>query len=400
MDTIQRYQDYISRMRGLEAKRLGYPVVGATGSDEALGIIPGSIADTYLNNVGNPYSIPTSFHHHTKIFEQEVIALCARYLGMAEDTRGYITTGGTEGNFAGLWWAREYCGATPRLFVSDQAHYSIPKAAAQLQLKIETIPSTERGSIDLQSLKERLMVQRTKRPQEAIIVVATAGTTEKGGIDDVLEIRALLDEIIIQPGGIARLHLDAALLGFAMPVLFPDNYHEIFRAVDTVAISAHKLLASRTIISGLILTSESFLDAVFPQTCTKIGCIGNVIDITVSGSRSGFQAIALHHRLLSLGFDKNGDDLKNQIIENIKLAEYLHTKLIEIIDPSQVLWGDNKFTVSFPKPTGSEKLTLKYSLMPVNNNRLGICVLSHVTRAHIEEFIHDYRELVQGSHDE
>lgn len=397
-DAILRYREHIAQVRAHEAKRLGYPVVGALDqSDYDLGIIPESILDVYLNNIGNPYDMPSSFHHHAKIFEQEAIAMCAHYLGLDSSTRGYITSGGTEGNFAGMWWAREFClnhgksKIMPKLFVSSAAHYSVLKAANQLALDIEQIPASARGAIDLNILEEQL---KNHSIEQAVMVVATAGTTQTGGIDDVLAIRDLLDTHITARGGIARLHLDAALLGLALPILSPSTYLSVLASIDSIAISAHKLLASRMMISGIVLTSEAYLNSVFSGKKTKVSYIGGIHDITVSGSRSGIAAIALHHRLTQLEFENTGAPLKNYILENMRLAQYFYDELARIVPREKILLGDNQLTLVFPRPSNAQALIQEYSLMPVDQERLGVCVLSHVNKNMIDAFIQDYRSLV------
>ncbi len=397
-DPLQRYQNHVDHVRACEAQRLGYPVAGAIDhSDYDLGIVPKSILDVYLNNIGNPYDMPSSFHHHAKTFEQEVIGLCAHYLGLDPSTRGYITSGGTEGNFAGLWWAREYglnYGTTkimPKVWISTAAHYSISKAAHQLALDMAYIPATMRGAMDLTLLAEQL---KQHPIEQAVIVVATLGTTQTGGIDDVLAIRDLIDTHIISRGGIARLHLDAALLGLALPVLFPSTYLSVLAAVDSVAISAHKLLAARMLISGIVLTSAAYLKSVFSGKKNKISYIGGLHDITVSGSRSGSAAIALHHRLTQLEFAQKGAPLRNYILESMRLAQYFYDALTQIVPREQVMLGDNQLTLVFPRPSHAAALIQTYSLMPINEDKLGVCVLSHVNQKMIDAFLLDYRSLV------
>lgn len=120
----------------------------------------------------------------------------------------------------------------PRLFVSTAAHYSVLKAANQLSLDIQQIPATARGAIDLPILEEALKNHVIEQP---VMIVATMGTTQTGGIDDVLAIRDLLDTHIAARGGIARLHVDAALLGLALPVLSPSTYLSVLASVDSIS---------------------------------------------------------------------------------------------------------------------------------------------------------------------
>lgn len=60
-----------------------------------------------INNPGDPFFLSKNFSGHTCIFEQDVINILGRYYGLPDlAARGFVTSGGTEGNFSGLWWAR------------------------------------------------------------------------------------------------------------------------------------------------------------------------------------------------------------------------------------------------------------------------------------------------------
>ena len=79
-----------------------------------------------INNLGDPF-IPSNYKIDSRDFEKEVLAFFAE-LYQIEDWWGYVTTGGTEGNFYGLLLGRETY-PDGILYASADSHYSIGKAA-------------------------------------------------------------------------------------------------------------------------------------------------------------------------------------------------------------------------------------------------------------------------------
>src|SRR5438045_741970 len=97
----------------LAQHKLGYPVSLLTYlgvvNNKILGIEPGSLANVLLNNVGDPFKDSETSLMEVKKHEREVISILEKFYGLKPDeARGYVTTGGTEGNFAGLWWSKRY----------------------------------------------------------------------------------------------------------------------------------------------------------------------------------------------------------------------------------------------------------------------------------------------------
>src|SRR4029079_3550630 len=104
---LLRYVNYLA------SHKMGYPVsllsyLGVI-NNKVLGILPGSLANILLNNVGDPFKDSETSLLEVKKHEREVLRILEHFYGLAEgEARGYVTTGGTEGNFAGLWWAKRY----------------------------------------------------------------------------------------------------------------------------------------------------------------------------------------------------------------------------------------------------------------------------------------------------
>lgn len=225
---------------------------------DVLGIEPGSLADVYINNVGWPADKVPTYHFHTRGLEMDIIRIFERYYSVPIGTlRGFVTTGGTEGNFTGLWWQRDYLrkkshGERPILLSSTQTHYSVKKAAQQLDidsLSVATVASGEISCVDLERTLDDLAMKYPNRP---VLMVVNAGTTQTGAIDNLPKIRSLLVEKVPTHFSI---HLDAALMGAVLPIVNPfgpdmDYFNDM--EVKTVAISGHKFFWFRDYLRSIV----------------------------------------------------------------------------------------------------------------------------------------------------
>ena len=99
-DRINFYTQHVKQLRDYALTRMGHPytgpVKGQLTDDEWLktdsskkklidntifGISPDSIADTYINNVGSPYSDAKIIQRDVKIVERDIIHILAKYFG-------------------------------------------------------------------------------------------------------------------------------------------------------------------------------------------------------------------------------------------------------------------------------------------------------------------------------
>ena len=87
---------------------------------------------------------------------------------------GSIGASGTEGNLWGIYLGRE---ALPDavLIHSNEAHYSIPKAARILRMKAECVKCEDNGEINLVAFAETLTRLRSKK----LVIALTCGRSEE-----------------------------------------------------------------------------------------------------------------------------------------------------------------------------------------------------------------------------
>ncbi len=457
--SLWRYVDQLAR------HKLGYPVSLLTYlgivDNRVLGIQRGSLANVLLNNVGDPFVDSETSLLEVKRHEREVISILERYYGLEKgDVRGYVTTGGTEGNFASLWWTKRYLinmgidkliaidnamklevkqeqelmaelaripisnvelrlsqlqkiidiknnidekknmiqqVLTPTLFYSrGPTHYSIPKIAEILRLNIRPVAPNDDGSINLDEFKKELIFHLGAHPHSPVMVIANIGTTVSGAIDNVPAIHQVLTSTPTKL--IYSIHMDGALTGFVLPIIKPfgdvKNYFDAI-GVNTMAVSAHKY-PGLSQPCGIILARRQFFDKAFEKSERNIEYVGNIVDVTITGSRSGLNVLMFYNALCYLGIDKNNDRIIKLVKENIDNADYLTERLKELFGDEEVS-HKHQFNVSFPRP--SRALARKYQLM-LTGDKATICVLSNVTRKLINQFISDLKiekEINMGS---
>ncbi|MBA3660515.1 MAG: hypothetical protein H0W64_02190 [Gammaproteobacteria bacterium] len=451
---VEDFKILLRYINHLANHKLGYPVSLLTYlgvvDNKILGIEPNSLANVLLNNVGDPFKDSETSLMEVKKHERDLISILERHYGLKpQGARGYVTTGGTEGNFAGLWWSKRFLinSALPKLINSDDqikiqlkeeldltvalgkisktdhklineylqkiidlkntvalkrntvqqlltptvfftkghTHYSIPKISEILHLNIRPVEANKDGSMNLESFKKELILNRGAYPESAIVVIANIGTTITGAIDDVPGIYKILRSLPHKP--FFTIHLDGALTGFVMPVIKPfgevENYFGAI-GVNTLAVSAHKY-PGLSQPCGILLARKEFFAKAFEKSERSIDYVGNILDVTITGSRSGLNVLMFYNALHSLGLHKDQKKLTRMVQENLARARYLYQRLKEIYGADEVYYPYH-FNVIFPRP--SNTIAKKYQLM-LTGDRATICVLTNVTKELIDQFIID-----------
>lgn len=172
--------------------------------------------------------------------EVEASALTARLLGYdPEQASGVFTFGGTGtllyGVKIGLEKAcpgslREGLGEDAVLFASDSSHYSCSTVAGWLGMgmrRVITVPSRTDNSIDLERLEQQAR-QAIREGRKIAAFIATMGTTDAFGMDDLGGMVALRDRLVeeFRLSYTPHVHADA-VIGWAWSVFadydFEDN---------------------------------------------------------------------------------------------------------------------------------------------------------------------------------
>lgn len=235
--------------------------------------------DFSINNLGDPF-IRSNYQIDSREFEQEALAFFAE-LYQAEDWWGYVTNGGTEGNFYGLLLGRE---TYPEgiLYASEDSHYSVAKAARFFQIPHAVVKSQSHGEMDYNDLEIQL------DPNRPAIINLNIGTTVKGAVDDLGKILAVLKAKKIQN---FYIHCDGALGGMLLPYLAPGRIN-FNLPIHSLAISGHKFIGC-PFPCGVVLTRKKLVD----KLATNIEYIGSK-DTTLSGSRNGHAPLFLWYAIM------------------------------------------------------------------------------------------------------
>jgi len=370
---------------------------------EVLGINPGTLADVYMNNIGWPQDHISSFQLNSREIERDVIRMFGKlYHVPANIITGFVTSGGTEGNFSGLWWQRDYLkdesgGHAPILITSNMTHYSVFKATNQLAMDTRIVKTNSVGELDCEDLSNLLDVLSEEEPNRPVLMHVTFGTTQTGATDDLPSIYKLLTEKVEQRGGHFSIHVDAALMGAVIPIIQPFgtgvNLFEKFK-VRSLAISGHKFFGS-VCICGVCLTTKPFLDKCFENKNTGVAYVDGLHDMTPSGSRSGFNALSFHNTICGLYMHTDAKRLREIVAQCYRNTDYFLEGVSKLVGRDQIIRPKNSLQVSFaPRP--SERTMGRYSLMPVampvqpNLQYASVCVLVNVTVKQIDLLLKDY----------
>jgi aromatic-L-amino-acid/L-tryptophan decarboxylase len=193
--------------------------------------------------------------------ELETVRWIAERVGWGSAFGGTFTSGGNEANFSGLALAlaarfpdaveegMASIGARPVVYASTESHHSLDKSAGLLGIgrkALLRVPVTDRLQMDPVRLEQAIQEDRNAG-RLPFCVVATAGTTNSGIVDDLVAIAEVCRQNDLW------LHVDGA---FGAAVVFSDNHRDLVRGIelaDSITIDPHKWLAV-PFAAGVILT--------------------------------------------------------------------------------------------------------------------------------------------------
>jgi glutamate/tyrosine decarboxylase-like PLP-dependent enzyme len=193
--------------------------------------------------------------------EHETVRWIGERVGWSTAFDGTFTSGGNEANFSALALALAKhfpasiengiasIGAQPVVYASAESHHSLDKSVGLLGLgrkALRRIPVTDRVQLDTALLVKQIEADRVAghRP---FCVVATAGTTNSGAIDDIPGLADICERYNLW------LHLDGA---YGAAAIFSDKHRDLVAGIersDSVTIDPHKWLAM-PFAAGVVLT--------------------------------------------------------------------------------------------------------------------------------------------------
>jgi glutamate/tyrosine decarboxylase-like PLP-dependent enzyme len=336
------FEDLLDTVRNVicqYARHSAHPgMFGYVSSPGAAVTAVGSMLAAALNiNVTSWRSAPsgTDLEHLT-------IDWLKQMLGYPAQAGGLLTSGGSMANFAALGAARSAkapvevvrdgvaaIGRRMCLYVSEEGHYSIAKAAGMLGLgeaNVRSVKTDARQRIDLADLA-RLAEADEAAGHLPFCLVANAGTTATGAFDPLPELAAFAHRHSLW------LHVDAAYGGFA--ALAPSARH-LFAGIDqadSVTLDPHKWLYLPVGCGCVLYKDPAAARAAFSHAADYTRTIGLERDEAFAFWDYGpeltrpFRALDLWLLIKYAGAERLGQAIE----ENIACARYLE----ELVNASE-----------------------------------------------------------------
>ena len=273
--------------------------IGSSGLE--MGALADLLAHSYDINLAVDAGAATAL-------ETQAVDWLAQFLGYPAAT-GTFTSGGTVSNITALTAAREaalpgsrqrgLAGATPTVYCSSEAHYSITRAAETLGIGrdfVRAIAIDDERALRVDQLRRALDEDRVAGCTP-IAIVATAGTTLTGAVDPIDQ----MADVAAHYG--VWLHVDGAYgLPAATVAACRPRFAGLERA-DSVTVDCHKWMFVPKACSALLVRDGQRLAAAFahdeayvPHAEERL----NAVDLTLEYSRP-FRALKLWLALLTHG---------------------------------------------------------------------------------------------------
>ena len=235
--------------------------------------------------------------------EKEVIRVLAVDIFKAEEEEydGYIATGGTEANIQALWiyrnkFKKDFNATLDEMVIlsSEDTHYSVHKGSNLLSVDTVSIPvNFDSREIIIEEL-DTIVKDLISEGKKYFMVISNMATTMFGSVDN----PDIYANILLKHNVEFRIHIDGAFGGFIYPIsnkkstINFQNPH-----VSSITIDAHKMLQA-PYGTGVFLCRKNIIENVLTKEAQYV----DGMDLTIVGSRSGANAIAVWMILFSYGY--------------------------------------------------------------------------------------------------
>lgn len=324
--------------------------------------------------------------------EKEVIKVLAVDIFKAKEDEydGYIATGGTEANIQALWIYRNHFkknfNATLDEMVilsSVDTHYSVHKGSNLLSVDTVSIPvefnSREIISEELDTIVGNLISEGKKY----FMVISNMATTMFGSVDN----PDVYAEILSKHNVEYKIHVDGAFGGFIYPIsnrkstINFENPH-----VSSITIDAHKMLQA-PYGTGVFLCRKGLIENVLTKEAQYV----DGMDLTMVGSRSGANAIAVWMILFSYGFYGWYEKINTLLLRTQWFCKQIDELNIEYFrDPFMNI-------VTLKSQYVPEHLAQKYGLVPDThdgtNSWYKVIMMDHVEIDDLLKFVNELKEI-------
>ena len=279
------------------------------------------------------------------IAENQALEVMADLVGLPKSARGVFVSGGSAGNLSALVVGRDAArrkraeAGLPdgrlRVAVSDQAHSSI-KNALNIVAMDAFVVQTEDGRLTGERLRAALADDED--PSDIVAVVATAGTTNAGIIDDLRGI-----------GEVARehgwwFHVDGAYGGAGLLAPSIRHLYDGIDQCDSIVMDPHKWWFAPFDVAALIYRDPHLARAVHTQDASYLDVIHE--DETDFNPSDMAYHLTRRARGLSLWFSMavNGISAYRDAVEStLRMTQYTAQRIVD--DPLLELVRDPTLSV-------------------------------------------------------
>ena len=222
------------------------------------GVFSSALAD-YIANAVNRYVGVWVAAPGLVQLEINVVRWFCEIVGYPAGAGGILTSGGSLANFTAMVTARRerlpdnFLRGT--IYTSDQTHHSVHKAAVLAGFpheNVREIPSNEQFEMRLDALQQRVNKDRGAG-FEPFMVVASAGTTNTGAIDDLNAVADVAEREKLW------LHVDAAYGGFFVLTQRGRAAMRGIERADSIVLDPHKGLFLPYGIGSLLVRDTAAL---------------------------------------------------------------------------------------------------------------------------------------------
>lgn len=255
--------------------------------------------------------------------ENEALAWITGLLGWPAGSGGCFVSGGTSGNLSALATARDAArrrrGGRPaggwQLACTTNAHSSIAAAARVLDVDVVQVPADERGHLTGEALREVL----AQHP-DVFAVVASAGTTNEGLVDDLASVAAVCEEFG------TWLHVDGAYGGAALAAPSARHLFEGIERADSFIVDPHKWLFAPYDCCALLYREPEHARAAHTQHASYLDSIDreqwNPADYAAHLSRRA-RGLPFWFSLATHGTDKYRDAVERCLQTTREVTEFI-----------------------------------------------------------------------------
>ena len=330
------------------------------------------------NHIGcHTYGTSEKAFKGTQEIERDVLkVLAVDFFKMKnEEFDGYIAPGGTEANIQAMWVFRNYfmnnfdAGNNEIVILASQdTHYSIPKGSNILNIDLISIPvDFISRTIDKTAL-EALVKNAVDNGKKYFIVVSNLATTMFGSVDDPNIYTDLLEKLNLN----YKMHIDGAYGGFVYPFSnLKSKVNFSNPKICSITIDAHKMLQA-PYGTGVYICRKGLIENVLTKEAEYV----EGMDLTLCGSRSGANAIAVYMILFTYGPYGWYEKISVLLMRTNWFCKQLDNLNIKYFRE------ENMNIVTIQSEYIPKKIALKYDLVPEqhnNNNKwYKVVIMDHV----------------------